>query len=243
MAYRESCEVPQTDLPRTFRSAHEMGRSIVSNMANPAVGAVLDPAVLLPTMSQANWNSLRAKAACTLFFKNLRKFPRESHAASYNGYTIANETVHAPVFCLQEKLHRQPLWFRPQQETVMLDKRHKILVVDDERAIVSLRATILESQGYEAATAYSGEEAVQVACSFQPDCIVSDVTMGAMNGIDAAIEILRGLPQCKVLFVSGNATCRDLLGEAIAKGFKFEILAKPVPTLELLDRISQIFSD
>ncbi len=125
----------------------------------------------------------------------------------------------------------------------MLSRRHKILVVDDERAIVSLRATILESQGYEAATAFSGEEAVQVACSFQPDCIVSDVNMGRMNGIDAAIEILAGLPQCKVLFVSGNASCGDLMGKAIAKGFKFEVLTKPVPPMELLDRISQIFSD
>ncbi len=137
----------------------------------------------------------------------------------------------------------QSSWVRPQEETILLNKRHKILVVDDERAIVSLRATILRSQGYEAATAFSGEEAVQVAISFRPDCIVSDVTMGAMNGIDAAIEILGGLPQCKVLFVSGNARCPDLMGDAIAKGFSFEILSKPVPPQQLLDRISQIFSD
>ena len=56
---------------------------------------------------------------------------------------------------------------------------------------------ILEFRDYETAQAYSGEEAVQVACSFQPDCIVSDVMMGEMNGIDAAIEILRTLPHCK----------------------------------------------
>lgn len=147
-----------------------------------------------------------------------------------------------PILCFRQFIgrHRGP---GPQEETVLLNKRHKILVVDDERAIVSLRATILRSEGYEAATAFSGEEAVRVACSFHPDCIVSDISMGAMNGIEAAIEILGGLPECKVLFVSGNARCRDLLGDAIAKGFRFEILSKPVPPRQLLDRISQIFSD
>jgi CheY-like chemotaxis protein len=94
-----------------------------------------------------------------------------------------------------------------------------------------LVARILEFQSYETAIAYSGEEAVRVACSFQPDCIVSDVTMGAMNGIEAAIEILGVLPQCKVLLISGGY--RDLLENARAKGFDFEILAKPVPLREL----------
>ena len=125
----------------------------------------------------------------------------------------------------------------------MLNKRHKILVVDDERAIVSLRATILESRGYETATAYSGEEAVQVADSFQPHCIVSDVMMGTMNGIEAAVEILGRLPRCKVLFISGNLGYGDLLAKARAKGFTFEALDKPVTPFEVLAKIAEILSD
>lgn len=124
----------------------------------------------------------------------------------------------------------------------MLNKKHKILVVDDERAIVSACSTILESQGYETATAYSGEEAVQVACSFQPDCILSDIMMGAMNGVEAAVEISDALPQCKVLFISGNVGYGNLLENARAKGFNFEVLQKPVLPRELLARISQILS-
>ncbi len=125
----------------------------------------------------------------------------------------------------------------------MPHKGHKILVVDDERSIAATLARILEYRGYETAKAYSGEEAVQMACSFQPDCIVSDVMMGAMNGIDAAIEILRTLPYCKVLFISGNAGYGDLLENARAKGFDFEIMLKPVPPPELLARIEQILSN
>ncbi len=122
----------------------------------------------------------------------------------------------------------------------MLDKRHKILVVDDERAIAETLATILEHRGYETATVHSGEEAVQVACSFRPDCLVSDVSMGAMNGIDAAIEVSRALPCCKVLLISGNAGYGNLLEEARAKGFDFELLLKPVPPAELLLTIARM---
>jgi CheY-like chemotaxis protein len=130
--------------------------------------------------------------------------------------------------------------FSSQTDMLMRNTRPKILVVDDERAIASTLATILENRGYETATAYSGEEAVQMACSFRPDCLVSDVFMGAMNGIDAAIEVSLALPWCKVLLVSGNAGYGDLLEKAKAKGFDFELLLKPVPPAELLLKIARM---
>ncbi len=122
----------------------------------------------------------------------------------------------------------------------MSKTRPKILVVDNEAAITSTLAAILRMHGYDTATASSGEEAVQVARSFRPDCIVSELTMRTMNGIEAAIELSRALPWCKVLLVSGNAGYGDLLEKARAQGFDFELLLKPVPPAELLERISQI---
>ena len=113
----------------------------------------------------------------------------------------------------------------------MLSESHKILVVDDEQAIVSVLSAVFEAQGYETATANSGEEEVQVASSFQPECIVSDVNMGAMNGIEAAIKVLGVLPKCKVLFMSGNAPCFDLLEDAIARGFHFGVSQNEFPRL------------
>jgi CheY-like chemotaxis protein len=88
-----------------------------------------------------------------------------------------------------------------EEDIPMRNTGAKILVVDDQQSIAATLATILESEGYKTATAFSGEEAVQMASSFRPDCIVSDVMMGAMNGIEAAIEILRALPYSKVLLL------------------------------------------
>jgi CheY-like chemotaxis protein len=123
-----------------------------------------------------------------------------------------------------------------------MQRRTKILVVDDERNLAYTLATILEHHGYETATTHSGEEAVHTAGSFQPDFLLSDIEMGPMSGIEAAIEILHFLPNCKVLFISGHPAWQSLQEEAMTRGFKFEILNKPVPPVELLEKISQVLS-
>jgi CheY-like chemotaxis protein len=117
----------------------------------------------------------------------------------------------------------------------------RILVVDDNSAIVTLFSAVLERHGYETAAAYSGEEAIHVASSFQPDFILSDVVMGGMNGVDAATEILRHLPKCKVLFMSG-AGYIEPLEKARLQGFTFEFLSKPISASELLAEIAHVFS-
>ena len=66
--------------------------------------------------------------------------------------------------------------------------------------------------------------------------------MGGISGIEAAVEILRVLPYCKVLLISGNAGYGALLEKARAKGFDFELLLKPVPPPDLLTKISQMLS-
>jgi CheY-like chemotaxis protein len=60
-----------------------------------------------------------------------------------------------------------------------------------------------------------------------------------MNGIEAAIEIRKFLPNCKILLFSGQAATADLLEKARAKGHEFEILAKPVHPQDLLARIKE----
>jgi len=121
----------------------------------------------------------------------------------------------------------------------MLHNNPKILVVDDQPGIALTLAAIFESEGYETTVAYSGEEAIQVARSFEPDCILSDVTMDGITGIEAVIRILEFQPHCKALFFSGHAPCQDALDEAREQGFNFEILSKPVAPTELLEKIAQ----
>jgi CheY-like chemotaxis protein len=113
----------------------------------------------------------------------------------------------------------------------------KVLVVDDERVIADTLAMILNQSGCEARAVYSGEKAVELAASFTPDMLITDVIMADLNGIDAAIMIRALLPNIKILLFSGQAATADLLEKARAKGYEFEILAKPVHPQDLLSRL------
>jgi CheY-like chemotaxis protein len=113
----------------------------------------------------------------------------------------------------------------------------KVLVVDDERVIADTLAMILNQSGFEARPVYSGEKAVELASTFAPDMLITDVIMADLNGIDAAITIRSLLPKIKILLFSGQAATADLLEKARAKGYEFEILAKPVHPQDLLSRL------
>lgn len=116
-------------------------------------------------------------------------------------------------------------------------ERPKVLVADDERVIADTLAIILNQSGFQATAVYSGEKAVEIAKTLQPDMLISDVIMTDLNGIDAAIKIREILPRCKVLLFSGQAATADLLDRARVQGHEFEILAKPVHPQDLLARL------
>jgi len=120
-----------------------------------------------------------------------------------------------------------------------MTKKRKILVVDDEHVIADTLAIILNKSGFEASAVYSGSSAVASARKGAPDLIISDVIMDDMNGIEAAIEIRKFLPDTKILLFSGQAATADLLEQARKKGHEFEILAKPVHPQDLLARIKE----
>jgi DNA-binding response OmpR family regulator len=115
--------------------------------------------------------------------------------------------------------------------------RPRVLVVDDEHVIADTLAMILNQSGFEARTAYTGERAVELAGDFRPEMVISDVIMAGLNGIDTAIQIQRVLPGVKILLFSGQAATADLLEQARAQGYEFEILAKPVHPQDLLAKL------
>ena len=113
----------------------------------------------------------------------------------------------------------------------------KVLVADDEPVIADTLAMTLNQSGFEARAAYSGERAIELAKAFEPEMLISDVIMANLNGIDAAIRIQALLPGIKILLFSGQAATADLLEKARARGYEFEILAKPVHPQDLLRKL------
>jgi CheY-like chemotaxis protein len=113
----------------------------------------------------------------------------------------------------------------------------KVLVADDEMVIADTLAMILNRSGFDARAVYSGEMALELASTFRPAMLISDVIMLGMNGIDAAIRIRAMLPSIKILLFSGQASTADLLEKARALGHEFDILAKPVHPKDIIAKL------
>jgi two-component system alkaline phosphatase synthesis response regulator PhoP len=72
----------------------------------------------------------------------------------------------------------------------------KILIVDDESAILQILRFNLERNGYLVVTAGDGRSAVALAASERPDLVIMDIMLPVLDGIEACKEIRRssGVP-------------------------------------------------
>ena len=114
------------------------------------------------------------------------------------------------------------------------------LVIDDDKAVADTLAMVLNTEGFKARAVYSGEAGIELARRLDFDFLVTGVVMPQMNGIDAAIQIRELLPKCKVLLVSGDDGTAALLQDVRSRGYKFEVLAKPVHPLVLFQALRSV---
>ena len=116
--------------------------------------------------------------------------------------------------------------------------RKKILIVDDSDSICSGIASFLELSGYEALTAYDGEQGVRIAKRSLPDAIVLDIMMPVLDGWDAMKQLkadpaTAGIP---VLALSALRLSMDKISSAGFDGY----LSKPVPPHLLIAEITRV---
>jgi len=83
-----------------------------------------------------------------------------------------------------------------------LDMR-RILIVDDEVAILTLLSRSFRKAGYEVTTARSGEEALAICETNSFDAVLSDVTMGGIDGHQTVSSIRARLPEVISVLMSG----------------------------------------
>jgi DNA-binding response OmpR family regulator len=116
----------------------------------------------------------------------------------------------------------------------------RVLVVDDQKLIADSLAEILRNQGFGAQAAYDGLDALDAASKFNPDCLLSDVLMPGMNGVELAIAMRMKNPKLTIFLISGQAGISDILEEGLRRGYQFELIPKPVHPLELVARLRAV---
>lgn len=113
-----------------------------------------------------------------------------------------------------------------------MGEKTKVLVVDDDRRMVRTICDILKVKGCEAAAAYTGEMAVEHVRSARPDCVLMDIKMPGINGVET-LQLLRQIaPHLPVVLMSAYAT-DELAFQARRQGAD-AVLAKPLDISSIL---------
>jgi CheY-like chemotaxis protein len=113
----------------------------------------------------------------------------------------------------------------------------RILVVDDEPDTLALISTWLEQRGgCEVRTAQSGEAAVEISRSFQPDVLITDYLMpGDVTGVDLIVSLRQRGAKVRCVLMTG--VLQVALLEAVRRLHGIPILSKPFDLHRLGDLI------
>ena len=118
-----------------------------------------------------------------------------------------------------------------------------ILLVDDERHLVSLVRFKLEKKGYVTLIAHDGERALAIATEHAPDLVVTDFQMPRMDGLQfaTALEEADATTGTPVILVSGRGY--SLSPTDLARTGIRHILPKPFSPSELLFHVDECLAE
>lgn len=109
-----------------------------------------------------------------------------------------------------------------------------ILVVDDDEDIREIITMYLEKEGYHAASASDGKQALSYAFSIKPDLIILDMMLPGLDGIEVCQELRKRI-STPIIFLSCKSTPGDKSIGLIAGGDDY--MSKPFDSVELLARV------
>ena len=126
---------------------------------------------------------------------------------------------------------------RPDSGRRRAEAALRVLVVDDDIRIADTITEVLQQAGFEAQAAYTGEAALQAAANFRPDCLLSDVLMPRMNGVELAVTFREQHPTARVVLISGQVGISEIIEDAERRGLHFQLLAKPLHPRILIEEL------
>ena len=125
-----------------------------------------------------------------------------------------------------------------------MEKKAKILLIDDDADFVESTKTILESKPYEVIVAYDGDAGLRKAREGNPDLILLDVIMPVKDGFTAAEQLKKDpkLSKIPILMLTAFAAVGGETSIPVSRGFTLETedyIDKPVTPDELLAKVEK----
>lgn len=113
----------------------------------------------------------------------------------------------------------------------------RILIADDDREICDLLEIYINNEGHEVIKAYDGKEAYQKFLNTDPDCMILDVMMPEMDGLEV-VKKVREVSQIPILMLSAKTADMDKI-RGLAKGAD-DYVIKPFNPLEVVARLKSL---
>lgn len=114
----------------------------------------------------------------------------------------------------------------------------KILIIEDEKDMVTGLKFNLEAAGYTVLTAYDGDEGYKLALEEQPHLIILDLMLPKRNGYDICKSLKQESPQLPIIMLTARSHEADIvLGLELGAD---DYVTKPFSVLELMARIKSV---
>ncbi len=113
----------------------------------------------------------------------------------------------------------------------------KILLVEDDPAILMTLRQVLAAEGYAVAVEKSGDQGLALAKRGGFDVVITDLRMPGLTGLELVRELRRSCPRVPILMMTGHGTTETAI-EAIQAG-AYDYLVKPFEIPELLKLVAQ----
>lgn len=109
-----------------------------------------------------------------------------------------------------------------------------ILIVEDDRLVLTGLANGLETSGYVASKASSGEQALELLDTVKPDLVVMDICLPGISGIETAEQLLQRI-DIPIIFLSAYDDPQTVRDAVTLGGMSY--LVKPITVKQLVPAI------
>ncbi|MCM3744194.1 response regulator [Sporosarcina luteola] len=113
-----------------------------------------------------------------------------------------------------------------------------LLIVDDQAGIRLLLNEVFTKEGFEARLAANGAEALQLITEKEPDCVLLDMKMPGIDGVEVLKRLKKDWPRIPVIMMTAYGEV-ELTEEAIKNGAE-KYFTKPFNIYEVRDAVREI---
>jgi DNA-binding response OmpR family regulator len=120
----------------------------------------------------------------------------------------------------------------------------RILLIDDDEAVLAMMGTLLADHSYEVENAGDGNQGFRLFAANPPDLVITDIFMPNKEGFETIREMRRPRPDARIIAMSGGGRIRktELLRMAMSLGADYG-LAKPFDAEQLVGVIKSALGD